>query len=97
MVDFTILRTLRTPTSERFLFRHEDKDLASLDLHYHADGTVDGTLIAFEGAGLAEAQIPEFLSQIDETLLPNVSFAEKNLSFTVVIGRALGAFVPHDG
>ncbi len=96
MVDFALVRTLRTPHSERFLLRRADKDLAALDIHYLVNGSVDATLILFEGAGLTEEQVPDLLSQLDESILPEVSFAEKNLLFTVVCGRVLGAFLPHD-
>jgi len=94
MIDFTLTRTLRTPHSERFLLRRADTDLAAIDIHYLDNGHVDATLIIVEGAGLTEQQIPELLAQIDETILPSVSFAEKTLSFSVVVGRVVGAFVP---
>ncbi len=38
-------RTLRTASSERFLVKREGKDVAAVDLHYLASGTVGGTVI----------------------------------------------------
>jgi hypothetical protein len=88
------VRVIRTPNSERFVVREGNQDRAALDLHYLPSGRVDGTFIVFEGQGIVEADIPKVLSRIDEMLLPSVSVAEHNLSFTVVVGRVLGAFVP---
>ena len=93
-MNFEFMRVIRTPHSERFLLRRDKQDQAALDLHYLAGGRVDGTLIVFEGQGISDGQIADVLSRIDEMLLPDVSIAERNLSFTVVVGRVLGAFVP---
>jgi len=89
-VDIT--RVLRTPSSERHLLRRNDVDFAALDLHYLQNGTVQATLVLFEGSGIAEPEIPEILTQIDEVLLPEVDLNDHNLTFTVVIGRVLGAY-----
>lgn len=87
------VRLLRTASSERFLVQTAaGKDTAALDIHYVADGRVAGTLCLFEDSGIAESQIPELLEQIDEALLPDVSFKDRNLSFTVVLGRVVGSF-----
>lgn len=91
----TFIRTLRTPYSERFLIQLSDgKDSAAIDLHYLKDGSVAGTLFLLEGGGIAEDMVPDLLRHIDEVLLPEVSFQEHNLSFTVVHGRVVGNFVP---
>ena len=93
-MTYEFIRVLRTPHSERFVIRSGERDVAALDLHYLPAGRVDGTLIVFDNAGLDESHIPELLARADETLLPGVSVAEHNLSFTVVVGKVLGAFVP---
>ncbi len=93
-MNLEFVRVIRTPHSERFLIRSGERDQAALDLHHLPTGRVDGTLIVFDGQGLDEADIPQILSQVDGALLPGVSIAEHNLSFTVVMGRVLGAFVP---
>lgn len=38
-------RTLRTSSSERFLATRDGKDVAAVDLHYLANGTVSGTVV----------------------------------------------------
>jgi hypothetical protein len=86
------VRVLRTPYSERYLVRDSGSDIAALDMHYLLDGTVQATMIAFEGAGLREDDIPSLLTHIDEVLLPEVSLDDKKLLFTVVFGRVLGAY-----
>ena len=91
-MDVSFARLLRTPSSERHVLRRNDMDFAVLDLHYLREGTVQATLIIFEGSGLGDADVPDLLTHIDEVLLPEVHLDERNLTFTVVVGRVLGAF-----
>lgn len=93
-MDFTLLRTLRTPHSERFILRKGERDAAAVDIHYRANGSADATLILVENGGFAEKDVPDLLTKLDEVLLPDVSLGERSLSFTVVVGRVLGAFTP---
>lgn len=88
----TFVRLLRTPTSERFLLQHEDRDAAVLDLHYLGDHTVQCSLLVYEGAGIDESEIPALLERIDEILLPEVRLDDKTLTFSVAMGRVIGAF-----
>ncbi|NQX02364.1 hypothetical protein HQ447_17030 [bacterium] len=83
-------RTLRTPSSERFLALREGHDVAAVDLHYLANGTVAGTVIILKGSKLDESNIQELLSSLDEEFLPDVDLAEGNLTYTVVLGEVLG-------
>jgi hypothetical protein len=85
-------RLLRTPSSERYALQNDAGDFASLDLHYLPDATVQGTLVLFEGAGIIEEDVADLLHHIDEVLLPEVRLDQRNLTFTVVVGRVLGAF-----
>jgi len=87
----TTIRLLRTPSSERFLLQERERDCGALDLHYLSDGSVHATVIIYEG-GIAESDVPNLLTQIDENLLPSVSLDDKKLIFTVVMGRVLGAY-----
>ena len=41
-MNLTWKRTLRTPSSERFLAIRDGKDLAAVDLHYLTNGTIAG-------------------------------------------------------
>ena len=43
-------RSLRTASSERFLALREGRDVAAVDLHYLASGTVSGTVILLKDA-----------------------------------------------
>lgn len=98
MHEYAFIRTLRTPHSERYLIRTLDTETAALDIHFRPRGGADATLVIFEQAQLAEEAIPALLTAIDEVVLPDMTLAEKDISFTVVIGRVLGAFSPeHEG
>jgi len=85
-------RILKTASSERFLAVKSGKDAAAIDLHYLDDGTVAGTVCLLKDAGWSEDNIPNFLQQIDEDLLPNVDLQQGNLIFTVVFGEVVGNF-----
>jgi hypothetical protein len=88
----TFVRLLRTPSSERFLLQLADRDAAVLDLHYLGDHTVQASLLVYDGAGLGESDVPALLERIDEILLPEVRLDDKTLTFTVAVGRVLGAY-----
>ena len=83
-------RTLRTPSSERFLALRQGEDVAAVDLHYLADGTIAGTVIILKSAKLTEADIPKLLSALDDEFLPDVDLSHGNLVYTVVLGEVLG-------
>jgi len=83
-------RTLRTPSSERFLALRNGKDVAAVDLHYLTNGTVAGTVIILKGAGLEESNIQDLLSSLDDEFLPDVDLSTGNLTYTVVLGEVLG-------
>lgn len=89
-----LTRTLRTPHSERFLLgmAGQGGEFGACDLHYLADGTVEGTVVLFDDAGMTEAQVPALLQALDEQLLPEVRLDERTLSFSVVLGRVLGSY-----
>ena len=65
-------RTLRTTSSERFLAQREGKDVAAVDLHYLANGTIAGTVILLKDAGWNESDVPALLGSLDEDFLPDV-------------------------
>lgn len=88
-------RTLRTPSSERFLALSAGPDaaeVAAVDIHYLPGGTVTGTVIVLESAGWTEDQIPALLRSLDEEFLPDVDLESGGLTYTVVVGRVLGNF-----
>ncbi len=85
-------RTLRTSSSERFLGQKDGQDAIAVDLHFLGDGTVAGTVIMLETAGLNEPDIPKLLASLDEDFLPGVDLSSGNLTFTVVTGRLVGNY-----
>lgn len=85
-------RTLRTPSSERFLAQQNGLDIAAVDLHYLPGGSVAGTVIVLDTAQLPEAHIEKLLRTLDEDLLPDVDLAMGTLTYTVVVGRVLGNY-----
>jgi hypothetical protein len=85
-------RTLRTASSERFLAQREGKDVAAVDLHYLASGTVAGTVILLKDAGWKESDVPALLGSLDEDFLPDVDLDHGNLNYTVVLGEVLGNY-----
>ena len=89
-------RLLRTLTSERFLATRDGKDVAAVDVHYLASGTVEGTVFLFSHAQWTEEQVPELLSSLDDTMLPDVDLASGSLTYTVVKGEVVGTFHASD-
>lgn len=84
-------RTLRTPSSERFLAVLEGRDAAAADIHYLPDGTVAGTIILLgDATPWNEMAVAELLRDLDEDLLPGVDLGSGRLGFTVVRGEVLG-------
>jgi hypothetical protein len=77
-MNLTWKRTLRTASSERFLAQRGGDDVAAVDLHYLANGTIAGTVIILKGSAL------------DDEFLPDVDLEHGNLTYTVVLGEVLG-------
>lgn len=89
-MNLTWKRTLRTASSERFLAQRGVVDVAAVDLHYLANGSVAGTVILLKGFGLDEANIHGLLASLDDDFLPEVDLKHGNLTYTVVLGEVLG-------
>jgi len=89
-MNLTWKRTLRTPSSERFLAIHQGQDAAAVDLHYLANGTIAGTVIILKNSGIKDEDIPTLLSALDDEFLPDVDIEHGNLTYTVVRGEVLG-------
>ena len=83
-------RTLRTHSSERFLAQRSGEDIAAVDLHYLANGTVAGTVILLKTTQWKEEDVPNLLKSLDEDFLPDVDLTHGNLTYTVVIGEIFG-------
>ncbi len=85
-------RTLRTPSSERFLGTSNGADAAAVELHFLPTGQVAGTVILLEEAGWRDEEIPDLLRSLDDEFLPGVDIDVGGLSFTVVVGRVVGNY-----
>jgi len=90
-------RTLRTPSSERFLDFLEGPsgvpaEAAAVDLHYLPSGHVAGTVILLEGFGWTEEDVPALLRSLDEDFLPDVDLEKGSLSYTVVMGHVVASY-----
>lgn len=88
----SLIRTIRTPSSERYVLQRGGEDAGALDLHYLPQGAVQATIVLFEHSGIPESEVPQLLTYVDQALLPDVSLDQRNLTFTVVIGHVLGAY-----
>ena len=85
-------RTLRTPSSERFLAFRDGTEVAAVDLHYLANGTASGTVILLKSANWKDEDIQPLLSSLDEDFLPDVDLAHGTLTYTVVTGEIVGNY-----
>lgn len=91
-MNITWKRTLRTPSSERFLAQREGKDVAAVDIHYLANGHAAGTVVLLREAGWKEEDVSGMLSSLDDQFLPDVDLTLGTLTYTVVIGEVMGNF-----
>lgn len=89
-MNFSWSRTLRTPSSERFLAQRGGTDVAAVDLHYLTNGTITGTVILLKDSGVQETDLQGLLSSLDDQFLPDVDLDHGTLSYTVVRGEVLG-------
>jgi hypothetical protein len=88
------VRIVRTSSSERFLLQVQKEDAGVVDLHFNSGGTVAGTVVLLQDGAIADEDIPDLLTRIDEVLLPDVAIDKNNLFFTVVRGAVVGSFRP---
>lgn len=95
-MNLTWKRTLRTPSSERFLALHQGQDAAAVDLHYLTNGTIAGTVIILKHSGIKDEEIPVLLAALDDEFLPDVDLSQGNLSYTVVRGEVIGNWEAED-
>ena len=98
-------RTIRTPASERFVAIRDSREVATVDLHFMADGTVHGTVMLFtetaddeegkapgEPIAWREEEVPDLLASLDDELLPTVDVSAGDLVYTVFVGKLMGSY-----
>jgi hypothetical protein len=83
-------RSIRTAASERFVAMRGHRAVATVDVHYVADGRVVGMVVLDRNAGWTEEQVPDLLAGLNDDLLPGVDLAKGTLSLMVVIGEVMG-------
>jgi hypothetical protein len=88
MSQYRFQRTVRTPTSERFVVSLGEIDLACFEVHY-GNGQVTGSLLVLDSK-VSEEEVCELVEEFDELYLPDVSLDQGNLIFTVVRGVVVG-------
>lgn len=93
-MKLSFTRTIRTAASERFLVQRDSFDIGALDVHYSDSGRTQVTLILFDTAEIKDDEVPAILTTIDEVLFPDATMDDQSLTFTVVVGRVVGAFTP---
>ncbi len=81
-------RTLRTPSSERWLGVLDARDAVAVDLHFLPDGTAAGTVTVVEGGGIDPQTVPMLLERFDDDFLPGIDLDEGGVSLTVVFARS---------
>ncbi|HVU63893.1 MAG TPA: hypothetical protein VHC70_07945 [Phycisphaerales bacterium] len=89
-------RTIRTPSSERFVALRGHRAVATADVHHLDDGRVVGMVVFDEGAGWSEEQIADLLAALNEDMLPGVGAAKGTLLLTGVVGRLVNHHAPED-
>jgi hypothetical protein len=85
-------RTLRTPSSERFLAIRNGQEVAAVDIHYLPNGHAAGTVILLDEHSWDEPALQSLLQSLDEDFLPEVDLARGTLTYTVVTGRVTGNY-----
>lgn len=85
-------RTLRTPSSERFLALRDGFEIAAVDIHYLSQGTATGTVILLQTVTWNDEAIQTLLASLDEDFLPDVDINAGTLTYTVVIGEIVGNY-----
>ncbi len=100
MGDLHLIRVIRTGSSERFVFRQEGKDIASLDLHFIEGGKIDGHLALIGPDHPTDDEIQELIAIVGESLLAHQPHhtdpvtGEERLHITVTRGALVGNFAP---
>ncbi len=100
MDDIHLIRVIRTASSERFIFRQNGEDAASLDLHFIEGGKIDGHLTLLTPDHPPEDKVQELISLITESILAHQPLeddpmtGDERLHITVTHGALIGNFVP---
>ena len=93
MPDFSFEREVRTPYSEAYTIREDDRQVERLDIHF-ADGVVHLAVTVDES--LTQEAIQEIIETVDEDMVDAVGIAREGFVVHVFQGRETGVFSDED-
>ena len=89
MSDFSFEREVRTPYSEAYTIRENDRTVGRMDIHF-ADGVVHLSVAVDES--LTQDAIQEIIDTVDEDMVDAVGIAREGFIVHVFQGRETGVF-----
>ena len=89
MSDFSFEREVRTPYSEAYTIREEDRPVGRIDIHF-ADGVVHLAVSVDES--LTQDAIQEIIDTVDEDMVDAVGIAREGFVVHVFQGKETGVF-----
>ena len=93
MPDFSFEREVRTPYSEAYTIREDDRQVGRIDIHF-ADGVVHLAVTVDES--LTQEAIQEIIETVDEDMVDAVGIAREGFVVHVFQGRETGVFSDED-
>lgn len=89
MSDFSFEREVRTPYSEAYTIRENDRPVGRIDIHF-ADGLVYLSVAVDES--LTQDSIQEIIDTVDEDMVDAVGISRDGFVVHVFQGRETGVF-----
>ena len=89
MSDFSFEREVRTPYSEAYTIRENDRPVGRVDIHF-ADGVVHLSVAVDES--LTQNAIQEIIDTVDEDMVDAVGISRAGFVVHVFQGRETGVF-----
>lgn len=89
MGDFSFEREVRTPYSEAYTIREDDRPVGRVDIHF-ADGVVHIAIAVDES--LTQDAIQEIIDTVDEDMVDAVGISREGFVVHVFQGRETGVF-----
>ena len=89
MSDFSFEREVRTPYSEAYTIRENDRPVGRVDIHF-ADGLVHLSVAVDES--LTQDAIQEIIDTVDEDMVDAVGISREGFVVHVFQGRETGVF-----
>ncbi len=93
MADFNFEREVRTPYSEAYTIREDERQVGRIDIHF-ADGMVHVAVAVDES--LTQDAIQEIIDTVDEDLVDAVGIGRDGFVVHVFQGRETGVFSDDD-